>query len=224
MKHLIISFVALALIMIGQATTQVQAQSLTRLIDKGISAASSKVSEKTVKIDAIPQSVEEFEQLQQQVAQEPEGAVMMVIVAMEMYHKDHAMGEECIRLANVDINFGSMFRRVKELYNSEDQYYGRPYQAAAFFKGAKPSNGYNPTKPYTIRVRPNPTRKDERSSSLRGYVKHIEVYSDGFDTHWRNVEVVKQKGCPVYKVSNCPSLYTQCKEIDFESDDEFQGL
>lgn len=187
------------------------------------SAAVSKLGEKTVRIDHIPTSVEEFEQMQLELAKDPEGAVMMVIVSMEMYRRDHKMGEECIRLANVDNNFNSMMSRVKELYRGGDSY-GRPYQAATFFKGATPMNGYNPTKPYTIRVRKSPTHQDERSQSLRGYVKYMEVYSDGFDTHWRSVEVVQQKGCEVYKVSNCPSIYTQCKEIYFESNREFEGL
>lgn len=198
--------------------------SLEKGLQKGISKAVSKASEKTVSVEAMPQTAEEFEAMQSEVAQTPEGAVMMVIISMEMYRKDPAVGEECIKMANCDINFGSMFRRVKEIVKESDDSYCRPYQAAAFFKGADPDNGYNPTKPYTIRVRPSQTRKDERSQSLRGVVKFLEVYSDGFDSHWRSVEVVKQKGCDVYKVSNCPSIYTQCKEIDFECDREFEGL
>lgn len=182
-------------------------------------------AETTVKIESIPQSVDEFEKMQQQLAKEPEGAVMMVIVAMEMYRKDKTIGEECIKLANVDTNFSSMMRRVKEvIVNNPNDSYVRPYLAATFFKGATPMNGYNPTKPYTIKVRNSPTRKDERSQSLRGYIKYMEVYSEGYDTHWRSVEVVKQKGCEVYKVSNCPAIYMQCKEIDFESERDFEGL
>lgn len=224
MRHLLTSVVAIIAMMCCQIETASAQLSLRNLGEKAVSAGISKVREKSVKIDAIPQSVDEFVKMQSEVAQTPEGAVMMVIVSMEMYRQNHQVGEECIRLANTDTNFGSMFRRVKELYNDGDAYYGRPYQAAAFFKGAKPENAYNPTKPYTIHVRPNPTRKDERSTSLRGYVKFLQVYSDGFDTPWRGVEVVKQKGCDVYKVSNCPSIYTQCKEIDFETDREFEGL
>lgn len=222
MKHLFLSLVAIALIMMGQ-TANVEAQSLQRLVGKGISAATSKMSEKTVKVDAIPQTVEEFAALQQELATEPEGAVMMVILAMEVYNQNHSVGEECIRMANVDINFSSMYSRVRDLFNGDSS--SRPYQVATFFKGATPRNAYNPTKPYTIRVRQNPAhRTDERSQSLRGYVKYLQVYSSGFDNSWLGVEVVKQKGCDVYKVSNCPAIYMRCKEIDFESDDEYQGL
>lgn len=180
--------------------------------------------EKTVQIDSIPQSVADFQTMQQQLATTPEGAVMMVIVAMEMYHQNVTIGEQCIKLCNVENNHYSILSRLRELFNAKDKYYGRPYQAAAFFRGATPKNGYNPTKPYTIRVRKNPTRSDERSEILRGYVKYLQVYSDGFDTYWRGCEVIQQKGSSVYKVSNCPSLYTQCKEIDFDCDREFEGL
>ena len=91
-------------------------------------------------------------------------------------------------------------------------------------QGAKPSSGYNPDKPYTIRLRKDPTKSDERSQMLKGYVIHLQLYSDGYDTPWRNVDVVKQKGDDYYRVSNCPAILTQCKEVDFDASDDWHGL
>lgn len=192
---------------------------LTDLLIKKVKAA-----ETTVKIDGIPQSVEEFQQVQRELAKQPEGAVMILLVSMEMYRQNKSLGEECIRLANCDTNFSAMMRRVKEVMADSTDSYVRQHLAATYFNGATPKNGFNPTKPYTIRVRKNTARNDERSQSLRGYVKYMEVYSEGYDQHWRSVEVVQQKGCDVYKVSNCPAIYTQCKEVDFESDREYEGM
>ena len=95
---------------------------------------------------------------------------------------------------------------------------------STYFKGAKPSNGFNPEKPYTIQVRKDPTRGDERSQLLKGIVKHLQVYSDGYDTPWRGVDVVQQKGDTYYRVSNCPALYTQCKEVDFDATEDWKEL
>ena len=35
----------------------------------------------------------------------------------------------------------------------------------------------------------------------------------GWDTEQRSVEIIRQPGQPLYKIFNCPALYTQCKPI-----------
>ena len=177
----------------------------------------------SVSIDRMPATLAEFTNLQDQVAKTPEGAVMMVLVAMEMYNRDRALGKQCVEMANVSGNYYSIINRLPDVFIPEEQG-GRPYQVAAFFDGAKPENGYNPKSPYTINVRTSKVRSYEKVQSLKGYVLYLEVFSEGFDTNWRGVEVIKQKGSSVYKVNNCPSLYTRCKELDFESPREYEGL
>ena len=149
---------------------------------------------------------------------------MLQLVAMEMYRRDRAVGQECLKLNNTTTNLTYVTNRLKEIFRENDSY-ARPYLVSSFFKGAKPSNGYNPQKPYTIQVRRNPAHpEDERSQMLKGYVKYMQVYSDGYDTPWRGVEVVLQKGDTYYRVSNCPSIYTQCKEVDFDATDDWHEL
>lgn len=178
----------------------------------------------SVSIEKIPATVEEFKALQTELGTTPEGCIMLQLVAMEMYRRDKNVGTECLTLNNTSINLSSVTSRLKEIFRENDSY-ARPYLVSSFFKGAKPSNGYNPTKPYTIEVRRNPAYpNDERSQSLRGYVKYFQVYSDGYDTPWRGIEVVQQQGDTYYRVSNCPAIYTQCKEIDFDATDTWHGL
>ena len=175
-------------------------------------------------INSIPASLEEFQALQSELGTTPEGCIMLQLVAMEMYRRDRTVGQECLRLNNTDTNLSSVTNRLKEIFRENDSY-ARPYLVSSFFKGAKPSNGYNPQKPYTIQVRRNPARpEDERSQMLKGYVKYMQVYSDGSDTPWRGVEVVQQKGDTYYRVSNCPSIYTQCKEVDFDATEDWREL
>lgn len=185
-------------------------------------AASKAFSEK-VSIEKIPTSLEEFQTLQAELGTSPEGCIMLQLVAMEMYRRDRAVGLECLTLNNTETNLSSMTRRLNELYRENDSY-ARPYLVSACFKGATPANGYNPTKPYTIQLRKDPNKKDERSQMLKGYVKHYQLYSDGYDTHWRAIDVVQVHGEPYYRVSNCPSILTQCKEVDFDATDEWKEL
>ncbi|MBQ3710225.1 MAG: hypothetical protein II887_05940 [Bacteroidales bacterium] len=175
-------------------------------------------------INSIPTTLAEFQALQSELGTTPEGCIMLQLVAMEMYRRDRAVGQECLKLNNTTTNLTYVTNRLKEIFRENDSY-ARPYLVSSFFKGAKPSNGYNPQKPYTIQVRRNPAHpEDERSQMLKGYVKYMQVYSDGYDTPWRGVEVVLQKGDTYYRVSNCPSIYTQCKEVDFDATDDWHEL
>ena len=46
-----------------------------------------------------------------------------------------------------------------------------------------------------------------------GTVVYIYVMGKGWDTEQRQVEAILQTGSQLYQVFNCPSLYTQCKQI-----------
>ena len=213
-------FVALSI----SLTANAQIGSLGKAIKQGVSNAASKATSDKVSIEKIPATLEEFQALQTQLGTTPEGCIMLQLVAMEMYRRDRNVGTECLRLNNTDTNLSYVTNRLKEIFREGDSY-ARPYLVSTFFKGAKPSNGYNPDKPYTIHVRRDPTRpNDERSQMLKGYVKHLQVYSDGYDTPWRGVDVVQQKGDEYYRVSNCPSIYTQCKEVDFDATEDWHEL
>ena len=52
----------------------------------------------------------------------------------------------------------------------------------------------------------------QESQFLKGTVIYLLIDSKGWDTNWRGVEVVKPEGSKYFVVSNCPALYTQCKE------------
>lgn len=185
--------------------------------------ATSKAFSEKVSIEKIPATLEEFQALQAELGTTPEGCIMLQLVAMEMYRRDRNVGLECLKLNNTETNLSDMKRRLNELFRENDSY-ARPYLVAACFKGATPANGYNPTKPFTIQLRKDPNRQDERSQMLKGYVKHYQLYSDGYDTHWRGIDVVQQKGDEYYRVSNCPAILTQCKEIDFDATEDWKEL
>ena len=223
-KTNLITTLALALmLMLGTVTAQAQIDRIGRAVKSAAGNAASKAFSDKLSIEKIPATLEEFQALQAELGTEPEGCIMLQLVAMEMYRRDKAVGEQCLELNNTTTNFSDMKRRLSELFRENDSY-ARPYLVSSFFKGAKPSNGYNPSKPYTIQVRKDPTKQDERSQMLKGYVKHFQVYSDGYDTPWRGIDVVQQKGDEYYRVSNCPAILTQCKEVDFDATEDWKEL
>ena len=182
--------------------------------------------EATVTFARIPKTIEEFKQIRSEIGGTPQGAVALQLIAFEMYNKNTIVGTECVKLNNTDINVPSVMRRLPDIFgkNSLDDNYARKHLVATYFEGSTPENGFNPTKPYTVRVRTNKVHKYERAQSLKGYVLYLDVYSSGYDTHWRGCEVVKQKGNEYYTVSNSPSMYVQCQEVPFDSKEEYKGL
>lgn len=227
-KTNLIAAMAMAVVLVfGTVTANAQIRGLGKKAKEAATQGATKVASKTfadkVTFEKFPTTLEEFQAFQAEYGITPEGAVAVQLVAMELYRHDKNVGRQCLELCNTDINLSSVTSRLNELYRENDSY-ARPYLVAAMLQGAKPSSGYNPSKPYTIRLRKDPTKSDERSQMLRGYVIHIQLYSDGYDTPWRNIDVVQQQGENFYRVSNCPAILTQCKEIDFDATDTWHGL
>jgi len=199
------------------------AQSITVSFKGDIDPAKwKKGQEASVTFSRFPTTVEEFKEVQAQLCTKPQGAVVLQLMAFEIWHKDAKLGKECVEIANISNNWYSVESRIKEVYRENDSY-GRPHLVATFLKGATPENGFNPEAPYTVKVRSSMTRNYERSEMLKGYVIYLDVYSEGYDTHWRGCDVIKQKGSDYYQVSNSPSMYVQCKDVPFDAPD-YKGI
>lgn len=110
-------------------------------------------TKRTVKVETMPASIEEFEELRMEIGTQPEGAVALTIIALAMYSElGQEVGEACLDLCNDELGFTSFFRRRLQEWYVQGVNQPRPYQAAAYMKGASPSNGYNPTQPYTMEM------------------------------------------------------------------------
>lgn len=182
--------------------------------------------ESKITFDHFPKNKAEFNDALTQLGQEPQGAVVLMLMAMELYRNDSIAGIECLKIINTDTNLPDVMRQLNDKLrpsNPQDSY-ARPYLVATYMQGATPENGYNAPTPYTVKVRTNPVNKYQESNMLKGYVLYLQVESQGYDTPWRGVEVCKSKGDTHYRIVNCPAMYTQCKEISWKTDAEFQGL
>ena len=167
----------------------------------------------------VPANYEEFEALYKQfLGKTPHGTAAMMPMAMEIYGRDREEGLRCIQLINWPSNVNSVVSQLKQKYGTSayapanDGYHQR-YLPAAVLKGATPENGYTPKQPYTVEMKASVNKHQELQISGSGRVMYIYMMGGGWDTHQRSVEIIKQPNSELHQVFNCPSLYTQCKQI-----------
>lgn len=167
----------------------------------------------------IPSDYEEFEALYTQfLGKTPHGTAAMMVMAMEIYGRDRAMGKKCIELINYPSNVSSVIPRLNDKYGTsayapENDSYHQRYLPAAVLKGATPENSYRPQEPYTIEMKASVNKHQELQITGPGRVMYIYVMGKGWDTEQRSVEIIREPKQPLYKIFNCPALYTQCKTI-----------
>lgn len=172
----------------------------------------------TVSFTNVPSNFEEFKQVYEQfLGKTPHGTAAMMPMAMEIYGRDRAEGEKCIRLINYPSNVNSVLSQLKEKFGTSqyapanDSYHQR-YLPAAVLEGATPENAYTPKQPYTINMRAS-VNQHQDMQHYDGRVMYIYMMGKGWDTEQRSVEIVKTSSSELFQVFNCPSLYTQCKTI-----------
>ena len=173
----------------------------------------------TVTFTHIPADYTEFEAVYTRfLGKTPHGAAAMMPMAMELYRRDREMGLQCLKLLCYPSNVSSVTSILNTKYSASkfaptDDPYLQPYLPAAVLKGATPDNGYTPQRPYTVEMRASVNKHQELRISGSGTVVYLYVMGKGWDTEKRQVEVVLQPGSQLHQVFNCPSLYTQCKQI-----------
>lgn len=167
----------------------------------------------------VPKDYEEFEALYTQFfGKTPHGTAAMMPMAMEIYGRDRDEGLRCIQLICWPSNVNSVVSQLKQKFGTSqyapanDGYHQR-YLPAAVLKGAKPENSYTPQQPYTVEMKASVNKHQELQFSGTGTVLYLYIMGDGWDTHQRSVEIIKQPDSELHQVFNCPSLYTQCKQI-----------
>ena len=167
----------------------------------------------------VPSNYEEFEALYTNVlGKTPHGTAAMMVMAMEIYGRDREVGKQCIELINYPSNVSSVIPRLNDKYGTspyapENDNYHQRYLPAAVLKGATPQNGYTPQQPYTVEMKASVNKHQELQIVGSGRVMYLYMMGKGWDTEQRSVEIIRQPGQPLYKIFNCPALYTQCKPI-----------
>ncbi len=169
----------------------------------------------TVTFTNIPSDYEEFEAVYTQfLGKTIHGTAAMIPMAIEMYARDAEVGKKCFELiCNGPATVSGIIRILKEKLPPNADYsdsYTQRYMAAALLKGAKDKNAYTPDYPYTVQMCMSPNKSQNVTGGVDTF---IYILAKGWDTEQRSVEIFKGYDDDLYKVYNCPSCYTQCKNI-----------
>lgn len=163
---------------------------------------------KTVSVEALPKSVAEFTTLREKIGKTPEGVVALQVIALGMYSEyGQSVGEECLDMINTVTGLTDHARgRLREWYVKGINE-PRPYQAAAYMKGATPENGYNPTKPYTMEMNITEVRETEDATLYTVRLK----YSGSQTSKDIRITVKQPDDDPYCYINANPSMYMKVR-------------
>jgi hypothetical protein len=131
-----------------------------------------------VSIHQLPQSIEEFVALRNQVAQTPAGGAAIMIVALHVYAGDPALGQQCLtiavdrgRLEEAADGYKGWRLRRSDMQRIARQIQNQPYLPCSYIQGAAPENGYTlPEPPYSMCFATNPYSGDPDSGTFKVFV------------------------------------------------------
>ncbi len=172
----------------------------------------------------IPSGYTEFEAVYNGLlGKSIQGTAAMIPMAIEIFARNNETGEKCFQLiCNSQTTVSSILRILKTKlkpspYAAANDSYLQRYMAAALLKGATATNAYTPVQPFTVEM---VASVNKPQAVTGGTDTFVYILAKGWDTQQRSVEVFQANGSDYFKVYNCPSTYTQCKNIV----GEWQGL
>lgn len=107
-----------------------------------------------ITFDRLPNTLEEFSALCNDLTK-PENTCALFLLALNLYTKDKAAGEKAI----------DMLRGPRPMTGIDSQFIrdrlrDKKYLPLAYFDGATPENGYEPTQPYVLNFYPDQRPQD----------------------------------------------------------------
>ena len=131
-----------------------------------------------IKIDSLPESVDEFVELRDRVATVPQGGAAMMVVALFAYVKDEMLGRQCLavaasreRLEEGPKGYKGWQLRASDVWLLHTQIKGKEYVLRSYIEGTSPENDYElPESPYTFTFTDNPHSGDPERGSFKVFV------------------------------------------------------
>ena len=170
----------------------------------------------TVTINRIPHTIEKFIELRAQIANTPQGAAVMMLVAMRIYQDYPDEGMKCLTANSTyplvadasgnDTYNGQRMSNTSELKRKLADY---SYLPMVYFKGASPSNGYVPKgPPYQVEASVN---QYCYNSSTDGSLR-IKIFIATLGADSPRPVTVRKTG-DLYSVTEYSSLYLAPKNL-----------
>lgn len=168
---------------------------------------------KSVKLNVFPTTLEEFDSTYNEQAVTAEGAILMFLVAMDIYTQDEELGKKCFgrcfhpanRNGDEPIPYFVQFMRDR-FHRGSDQ----PWIARSYFEGAKPENSYTPKEPLTLKMKSR-ANDDDYLTDMDADVERRWVNSSGADSD-RPVQVLRVRGEDLYYIFNYAGLASQVRK------------
>lgn len=163
-----------------------------------------------VKIDKIPDTIEDFITMRNEIAVTPEGGAAMFCLAMKIYIDNQELGEKCI-IAIADkseLKKGDTYKNytLSSWMTVKSASLRYPLIANSYIIGATPENGYKVELPYKYEFKSGTYSGDPKTGKTKIFVKCY-----GADSA-RPIHMTKNdKG--LWKASKWSSLYAGMKPV-----------
>ncbi|HRY60671.1 MAG TPA: hypothetical protein P5266_00630 [Candidatus Fermentibacter sp.] len=125
----------------------------------------------TVTIPAIPRDLNEFSGLARLISATPQGAAALMVLALEAFTRDGALGSAMIGIAcgGTDGDGGTGARMLPLVRMQLER---QPFSPRSYFDGATPSNGYRlPDTPPAMTFTSNDYSGDEGSGRFKVFIR-----------------------------------------------------
>lgn len=195
-------------------------QFLTFLLSAIFASAAVSQSLPDVVIETLPQTIDEFTNLRDQMAATPEGGAAMFILALKIYIADATLGQQCLIVSTdkgslVESTAGykgySLLKHDMDLINR--QLDNNPSIPDSYIKGSSPDNNYKTELPYTMQFSYNSYCGDPQTGVFK-----VFVACSGADSP-RPIHIRRNdKG--IWKASNWSSVLVNIKKAAASTTDD----
>ncbi len=130
-----------------------------------------------VKIDKLPQNIDEFIALRDSLASTPQGGAAIFILALKMFAENPEVGAKClvISVSRNKLQAGTVYKGFQisnfDMARIKEQIRRFPYIANSYFAGTNAETKYNFTTPVEIECSENPYSGDINSGEFKLFVK-----------------------------------------------------
>lgn len=132
-----------------------------------------------IEVSHLPQDVEAFLSLRDEIGSTPEGGAAMLVMALLLYAGDKGLGRQCLtiaadrdRLQEGPGGYRNWELRAKDMRLIDSQITAMPYLPRSYIQGATPENGYQlPDPPYRFRFDSNPYGGDPATGVFKAFLR-----------------------------------------------------
>lgn len=168
-------------------------------------------------VDSLPQTIEEFTELRNQLAITPQGGATAFMIALKIYASNEQLGHQCFVLS-VDrklLSEGNVYKNFQlsrsDISRIKSQVSQNLKLADSYIAGGSPENNYSVSLPYVYEYSTNSTSGSEADGYMKLFIKCYGADSP------RPIHI-KKNNRNIWKVSNWSSVIVGIKKPPVDDD------